>query len=283
MQDKSAIVETLHRYFVSVESVSFAFLFGSAAQGRQTEDSDIDIAVYFNPRQDEIDIESDSIDENEDAIWDEIEKLTGSSVDLVVLNRAPATLVHTVFDKGIPIIIKDHKLYRRVYLAASRISEDFREFIKDYWAIKQRSSSMSEDDKERLIKILDFLETEINDYTHFAGLNKKRYLTDSDFRRNVERFIENIVNASIDIAKILLASEKIKVPQTYKETLTNLSLLAGFSSATAEKLSSYARLRNILAHEYLDLRFIKIKDFIETSEPLYRELIDFSKQFVEGN
>jgi hypothetical protein len=39
------------------------------------------------------------------------------------------------------------------------------------------------------------------------------------------------------LIKILLASEKIKIPQIYKETLSNLSLLAGFSSATTEKLS----------------------------------------------
>jgi predicted nucleotidyltransferase len=112
MQDKSAIVETLHRYFVSVESVSFAFLFGSTAQGRQTEDS-------------EIDIESDSIDENEDAIWDEIEKLTGSSVDLVVLNRALATLSAYSFRQG---HTDNHQGPQTLPTSLSRSKPDFRRF-----------------------------------------------------------------------------------------------------------------------------------------------------------
>jgi len=41
----------------------------------------------------------------------------------------------------------------------------------------------------------------------------------------VERWIENLVNASTDIAKILLASSKQVAPQTYRETLLHLSVI----------------------------------------------------------
>ena len=75
-------------------------------------------------------------------------------------------------------------------------------------------------------------------------------------------------------------SEKKKIPQTCREILVELSLLKDFNPATAEKLARFAKLRNILAHEYLDLRFNQLKKFAAESEPLYRELVDFIKRFL---
>jgi len=45
-------------------------------------------------------------------------------------------------------------------------------------------------------------------------------------------------------------------------------------------LSQNALPRNILAHEYLDLRFVKIKTFIAAAKPLYTQLAEYSKQFI---
>jgi len=58
--------------------------------------------------------------------------------------------------------------------------------------------------------------------------------------------------------------EKMKALKTYQETLQ----LFGFSIG-------FADLRNILAHEYPDINFEKIKRFIAEAEPVYKELIDF--------
>ncbi len=243
-------------------------------------DSDIDIAVYFRPPKSMQGIETEYIDKDEDAIWRDMEILAERNVDFVVLNRAPAALVCSVFDEGVPLSIKDESLYHQLYIRASTEAEDFRGFVKDFWAIKQRSRSLSEADNDRLMRIIDFLETELADIPHFENITKKRYLSDNDFRRNVERFVENIANASIDIAKILLASEKKRIPQTYRESLGNLTSLEGFPAHSAEKLSQNALLRNILAHEYLDLRFEKIKTFISTAKPLYSQLAEYSKQFI---
>lgn len=280
MDEFPEIQQNLRDYFAEQEEVQLAFLFGSYAKNQFTRESDMDIGVYFQPSNDLLELEEEIEYASEDRIWSDLVDITHHSVDFVIMNRAPATLVHTIFEEGIPLIVKNTSLYRRLYLAAGSIAEDFREFINDFWEIKQRSSSLSETDRERLIKIIDFLEQEIEDYDHFKALNKQKYLSDRDARRNVERFIENIVNASIDTAKLLLASEKKRVPQTYKETLSNLSLIEGFSSEDSKELSSNTRLRNILAHEYLDLRFEKIKRFIQGSKPMYQRFIDYAKNFL---
>jgi len=71
---------------------------------------------------------------------------------------------------------------------------------------------MREEDRERLIRILDYLESEVDDYPAFSNLTWETYQKDKEKRRNVERWIENIVMSSIDMAKILLASENRPIP-----------------------------------------------------------------------
>ena len=99
-------------------------------------------------------------------------------------------------------------------------------------------------------------------------------------RRNVERWAENLVNASIDMAKILLAAHGVAMPQSYRESLRNLSSLTGFVPDNAERLASFAKLRNTLAHEYLNLRFKQLSDFIREAEPHYRTLLEYVKKTI---
>ena len=273
-------IELLKNYFSKQSDVSMAFIFGSYAKKRETSESDFDVAIYFKPRGKMLEWEEIEDRADEDKIWSDIERIIGIRTDLVVLNRAPATLAFSVIQEGTPIIIKDSSLHLRFFLAISSAAEYFTDFTKDFWAIKQRSSSLTEIDQQRLIRIIDFLETELADSPKFLDLDQKIYESDAVVRRNVERWAENIVNSSIDIAKIILASEKKKIPQTYREIMHELSLLKDFKNEDAERLAQSAKLRNILAHEYLDVRFRQIEKFTKGSLPAYRALLDFAKKFI---
>lgn len=273
-------IKLLKDYFVKRSDVSMVFVFGSYAREQEISESDFDVALYFNPKEKVLEWEETISFKDEDKIWSDIEKIVCLNTDLVVLNRAPSTVAFSILQDSIPVIIKDNSLYLNFFLTISSVAEDFREFSRDFWAIKQRSLSLKPSDKERLIKIVDFLEAEIADYTDFADLDQTAYGNDNSLRRNVERWVENIVNSSIDIAKILLASKKKKMPQTYREILHELSLLENFEKKTAEKLTRFSKLRNILAHEYIDIRFNQIKKFITESEPAYKKLIDFVKNIL---
>jgi len=273
-------IELLKNYFAGQQNVSMAFLFGSQIKNTATAESDFDIAVYFQPKNKELEWEGTDYYVNEDKIWLEVEKIIGASVDFVVLNRAPSTIAFAVLHNNEQLIIKDRSLYLRFFLAISFAAEYFRDFTLDFWTIKQRSMSLNEIDRERLIRVVDFLETEIADYSKFVNITQKIYESDAISRRNLERWAENIVNSSIDVAKIVLASGKKKIPQTYREILQELSLLDNFDLDVAEKLAQFAKLRNILAHEYLDIRFNLLKKFVVESELVYRKLICFIKTFL---
>lgn len=279
--DLDSLIAELKKYFSLQPTVEMAFIFGSQAKGRAISESDFDIAVYFKPAGKDIEWEEDKEYEMENKIWLETEKIVKKNVDLIILNRASSTLAFEILRAGKIIIIKNRMLYLRFFSRVSFEAIDFMGMIEDYWAIKQRSHSLTRDDKIRLRKAIDFLGRELAAEEKFIKLSWEIYNTNDDQRRNVERWVENIVNCSIDIAKLLLASGHQRMPDTYKEMMQILALLPNFEKNTAEKLAEFAKLRNLLAHEYLDLRFDKISQFIKEAMPIYQALINYIKKILE--
>jgi len=137
--------------------------------------------------------------------------------------------------------------------------------------------------KVRLIKHITFLEDEVQDYENFKTLSWMEYNTVRDKRRNVERWIENIVNSSIDIAKIIIVSENLPLPDTYREIVNSLSFVSGFDIKIVEKLAELVKFRNIIAHEYLDLRWNFINRFIHDTELLYKNFLEKVKEYIGKN
>ena len=257
----------LQEYFNKQENVILAFIFGSTAKGMAGEESDMDIAIYLKDEKDE------------DRIWLDLSKIIRREVDLVLLNKAPASLVSNIFKTGIPLIIKEKKLFIDLYLSSSLEAEDFLEFAKEYNKIFSRSGSLFPEDRIRLLERISFLKSEYQEIESFSGLKYEEYLEDKIKRRNIERWTENIINCTIDIAKIVLASEKKEMPKTYEQALLNFAYFINMPEKDAEILSSFARLRNILAHEYLDIIFQRIKKFLNDSPPLYKKIFEFLKNY----
>jgi uncharacterized protein YutE (UPF0331/DUF86 family) len=139
---------------------------------------------------------------------------------------------------------------------------------------------MKEEIKERLIKYLQFLEDEVQDYSVFKALGWEVYRVNRSKRRDVERWVENLVNSSIDISKLILTAEEVPLPETYREIVLFLSLIEGFDKKGMERLSGWVRLRNIIAHQYLDLRWRSIKRFIDESQPFYEDFLRCVRNYI---
>lgn len=140
---------------------------------------------------------------------------------------------------------------------------------------------MKEELKQRLLKHLDFLEAEIRDYPKFLNLSADEYRDDIDKRRNVERWVENIINSSIDISKVILTLEGRNLPDNYKDIVLSVSAVKELGISSAEPLSRWVKFRNIISHEYLDIRWASIKRFIGETEPLYKDFLHKVKSYLE--
>ena len=273
-------IKLLKDYFVKRDDVLMAFIFGSYARGQEIPESDFDIAIYFRPKGKEIEGEKDINYENEDKIWPDVTDIVEKEVDLVCLNNAPASLVSNVIKTGFSLVIKDQELYLEIYLRASLEAEDFCGFAKDYFGIYKRAKSLLPEQKIRLLERLQFLDNELEEIEEFRNLTFKEYQDNKTKRRNVERWAENIINATIDTAKIILASEKKMMPKTYEQALRDFGVFAGLSERDSKYFSKFANLRNILAHEYLDILYKKIQNFIQEFPPLYRKITDFLEKYL---
>jgi uncharacterized protein YutE (UPF0331/DUF86 family) len=144
----------------------------------------------------------------------------------------------------------------------------------------RREAGLERETKIRLIKHTTFLEDELRDYESFKSLSQDEYNREKDKRRNVERWIENIINSSIDIAKIILSSENILLPDTYRESVAMLSSVPNFDKETVEYLSDWVRLKNIISHEYLDIRWNSINRFIHEAVPIYMAFLEMTEKYI---
>ncbi len=141
-------LENFKDYFSNRADVAFAFLYGSYAHGTATKLSDVDIAVYFYPKdQRVIEFEDEIYHQNEDSIWADLERIAKKEVELLVLNRAPATVAASAI-RGVPLAINDWNLFLRFMEIITAIAEDFSELLindyKEKYGIKKRNRTKTD-------------------------------------------------------------------------------------------------------------------------------------------
>lgn len=272
-------IEALIQYFQKESSVILAFLFGSRAKGSEAGISDWDIAVYFKPRE-YLEIETEADYPGENKIWsDLIDFLETDSVDFVVLNRARASLIYNVLRTGTPLIIRDRRLYLDLLCKVSYEAVEWWDFVSDFWKISEKAKSLPPEERARILEYLRFLENEFSEIGRIQEFSLQDYIQDSFKRKVIERWVENLVMSALDIAKVILASGKREIPQTYKDTLKIFGTLY-VDPSFAEKFSEFASLRNILVHEYLDIKWRRIRNFIDQAERLYPVFIKKVKEMA---
>lgn len=137
--------------------------------------------------------------------------------------------------------------------------------------------------KQSLMKRLTFAEIELKDLEKFKQIDFNAYREDRDKRRNLERLIENVVNASLDMAKIILSGEDLELPDTYKETFDRLGEAKIITRDLASSLGKFFHLRNILSHQYLDIKWRMIKDFISEAERTFGEFFKVIKDRINDS
>jgi uncharacterized protein YutE (UPF0331/DUF86 family) len=141
---------------------------------------------------------------------------------------------------------------------------------------------LNEIQKISIVKRIDFIELELKDLEEYGSLDFDTYSQNRKARRDVERISENIANGMIDIGKVILAGEDIELPETYKDIFRKLVQMKIINEELGEGLSDLVRLRNILAHQYLDIKWEMIKDFISHGKNDVKAFMPIVKKLVSG-
>ena len=108
--------------------LTFAVLFGSAASGRLRPDSDVDVAVY-GASADRLEIEHEREIDRETEIQIALERATQRNVELLILNRSPATVCAAALTSGRVVLLRDGSgvlfaVFPRDHLGGHRLPAD---------------------------------------------------------------------------------------------------------------------------------------------------------------
>lgn len=95
---------------------------------------------------------------------------------------------------------------------------------------------------------------QINGYTtdlaEMQGVSKDRYHSDVVIQRAVERTLMNLIQACIDLAEHIRATEDLGPAETSKEAIGALGKADIITDQTQRKLEEAVGFRNVLAHRY---------------------------------
>lgn len=276
-------IKKLIEYFKNRDDVVMAFLFGSRSKSQAHQGSDWDIAIYFKSSDGRIEIEKvRDYPQEKQVRGDCIEILKTDSVDVIVLNRVSVVLADVII-RGTSLVIKDQRLWLEFMLRVTSQAIDFRQLARNYSEIYWRSASLTLGDAAAFDARLIFINSEYEALKEYSNLTWQEYQGDDKKRKFVERTIENLMNAFIDVSKIILSSKRKAIPDTYREIVRQTGLISPFTYEISSRLSDWVGLRNILAHEYLDYRWKDIKDFLENCEPVLLSFLDAAKKFLAEN
>lgn len=83
------------------------------------------------------------------------------------------------------------------------------------------------------------------------------------------------------MAKIILITEDLLIPDTYAKYFLSLYTAELINEEDAFVLGETVRLRNILAHEYLDIRWGNIKSFLSEKWKYHQKLVEIVVKYLE--
>jgi len=105
-------------------------------------------------------------------------------------------------------------------------------------------------DPDRVRSKLGSLEANLQGLREKQTASKEAYLTDRDLRDVVERRFEKAIQASLDIASHIVASEGYREPNDYGDLFRILEENGVLSPELTDRMVEMAGFRNVLAHEY---------------------------------
>ncbi len=114
MQDD---IKRITDYFKGRDEVSALYIFGSAAIGKETAESDIDIAVLINDRKKG----RKTYESLKKTYYSASPRFSLRTIDIVVLNTAPTFLKHRIIKTGKIVFDRNRRL--RVRFVANAIIE----------------------------------------------------------------------------------------------------------------------------------------------------------------
>ena len=125
----------------------------------------------------------------------------------------------------------------------------------------------------RIPESVDFITREMAEFDHdYKDKTWQDYQQDTKLQKLMDRTIENILTALIEVSGTILVEEGIK-GDSYQDILMKAGKLFSFSDKDSKLFSGLSIQRNRLAHRYLTYRWQAIRAYKETSDIIKKFLL----------
>ena len=131
--------------------------------------------------------------------------------------------------------------------------------------------------KGRISNSLQFIATEIKEFEQdYIFKSWEDYKKDRKLQKLMDRTVENIFTALIEICGTILTQEGISA-ESYAQVLSQCAQRLGLTEEEQETLAKIAIQRNRLAHRYLNFRWQAINMFIKNKSLILKLLTKISE------
>lgn len=129
----------------------------------------------------------------------------------------------------------------------------------------------------RILDSIRFISEEMKEFDEeYAGKTWKEYQEERKLQKLMDRTVENILTALVEVCGTFLTEEGVTV-ESYSDALRKSGKLLGFSEEEQDYLAGLGIQRNRLAHRYLNFRWQAIRSYNERKDlvaRLLQELLD---------
>lgn len=241
----------LRRALEQEPGLAAAWLFGSRARGTSRERSDVDVAILLTkdpPR---------TLDAVPAELAARLEKALGRGaprLDVVVLNRASADLVHRVLRDG--KLLGDSDRSARIRFEVKKRNEYF-----DLRPLLDRYRKPAVTDVDLVAKKLARIETCVRDLR--SRVKPDDVARDIVAQRFAEHTLQIAIQAALDIGSHIVSDERLGEPERNSDVFERLAKAGWLPPDRVAVMVKMTGFRNVVVHEYDEVDLSILRDILE--------------------
>ena len=119
-------------------------------------------------------------------------------------------------------------------------------------------------DLRRLRALLDRIGAETTELRRLAAMTDEELKADPERMPGAKYRLQVAVEACIDVAEHVIASQGLRSPESYADAFTVLGEAGALDTDLTRSLEDAARFRNLLVHQYGEIDDVRVREILRT-------------------
>lgn len=121
------------------------------------------------------------------------------------------------------------------------------------------------DTKELIYKRITAIKHYLSILEKYKDISPATLKADYEKSAIVERYFQLVIEASIGIAELIISDQNFPVAETSREAIQILGKKGVINNQFSEQFCGVAGFRNVLVHDYLDIDYEKVANYLKNN------------------